>query len=452
MSNLKWNHRDIWLTAAEKAASTTVLDAGICVVVHDGSGAVLEVCWSDGTTEVNALANVLGGGGGASWGSITGTLSDQADLQAALDGKASASHTHPVADLSDASANAKSLLQAANYAAMRALLDLEPGVDFFTYTADGTTLELTGTQFAIKDGGVRTMQIADAVVTLAKIQDIGQNRMLGRVSSGSGVPEQLTPSQARDVLDVEPDGSTLEISSGNMRVKDAGVTLAKMANMATASLLGRNTAGTGVPEVLSASTVRALLDLEVGTDVQAYDSDLAAIAALSPSNDDILQRKSGAWTNRTVAQLAADMGRSSAVLGSDFTTSSAGPSDVTGWSLTLADPGTYLITIAAFVSSSNNSTGVSLSVTISGSPTLRSLDRNLYTAGTTKINDVVNTDDAGTVPTTMSGLNVPRPCMFVGMVKTSGSSATIQMRIARGGSSNNVSALAGSAIIAQKIA
>jgi hypothetical protein len=41
--------------------------------------------------------------------------------------------------------------------------------------------------------------------------------------------------------------------------------------------------------------------------------------------------------------------------------------------------------------------------------------------------------------------------MFVGMVKTSGSSATIQMRIARGGSSNNVSALAGSAIIAQKI-
>jgi hypothetical protein len=321
-----------------------------------------------------------------------------------------------------------------------------------TYTADGTTLELTGTQFAIKDGGVRTMQIADAVVTLAKIQDIGQNRMLGRVSSGSGVPEQLTPSQARDVLDVEPDGSTLEISSGNMRVKDAGVTLAKMANMATASLLGRNTAGTGVPEVLSASTVRALLDLEVGTDVQAYDSDLAAIAALSPSNDDILQRKSGAWTNRTVAQLAADMGRSSAVLGSDFTTSSAGPSDVTGWSLTLADPGTYLITIAAFVSSSNNSTGVSLSVTISGSPTLRSLDRTLYTAGTTKIHDVVSTDDAGTVPTTMSGLNVPRPCMFVGMVKTSGSSATIQMRIARGGSSNNVSALAGSAIIAQKIA
>lgn len=45
----------------------------------------------------------------------------------------------------------------------------------------------------------------------------------------------------------------------------------------------------------------------IGTDVQAYDGDLAAIAALAPSNDDIIQRKSGAWTNRTLAQLSTDL-------------------------------------------------------------------------------------------------------------------------------------------------
>ena len=45
----------------------------------------------------------------------------------------------------------------------------------------------------------------------------------------------------------------------------------------------------------------------IGTDVQAYDADLAAIAALSPSNDDVVQRKAGAWTNRTMAQVAADL-------------------------------------------------------------------------------------------------------------------------------------------------
>lgn len=41
---------------------------------------------------------------------------------------------------------------------------------------------------------------------------------------------------------------------------------------------------------------------------QPLDSDLTAIAALSPTNDDIVQRKAGAWTNRSMAQLATDLG------------------------------------------------------------------------------------------------------------------------------------------------
>lgn len=41
---------------------------------------------------------------------------------------------------------------------------------------------------------------------------------------------------------------------------------------------------------------------------QASDSDLTAIAVLSPSNDDIIQRKAGAWANRTIAQLRTDLG------------------------------------------------------------------------------------------------------------------------------------------------
>lgn len=40
---------------------------------------------------------------------------------------------------------------------------------------------------------------------------------------------------------------------------------------------------------------------------QPLDSDLTAIAAVSPSNDDVLQRKSGAWINRTPAQLKTDL-------------------------------------------------------------------------------------------------------------------------------------------------
>lgn len=37
------------------------------------------------------------------------------------------------------------------------------------------------------------------------------------------------------------------------------------------------------------------------------DPDLQAIAALTPSNDHVLQRKAGAWTNRSMSNLAADL-------------------------------------------------------------------------------------------------------------------------------------------------
>jgi len=47
---------------------------------------------------------------------------------------------------------------------------------------------------------------------------------------------------------------------------------------------------------------QAALDLK-----QDLDSDLTSIAGLTPSNDDIIQRKSGAWTNRTVAQFKSDL-------------------------------------------------------------------------------------------------------------------------------------------------
>lgn len=40
---------------------------------------------------------------------------------------------------------------------------------------------------------------------------------------------------------------------------------------------------------------------------QPIDSDLTDIAALSPSNDDFIQRKGGVWTKRTVAEVTADL-------------------------------------------------------------------------------------------------------------------------------------------------
>ncbi len=58
---------------------------------------------------------------------------------------------------------------------------------------------------------------------------------------------------------------------------------------------------------------------------QDADPDLTAIAALSPSNDDFLQRKAGAWTNRTVAQVKTDLS-----LPSDTVTALSGKQNSSG--------------------------------------------------------------------------------------------------------------------------
>lgn len=87
------------------------------------------------------------------------------------------------------------------------------------------------------------------------------------------------------VLSVNVDGSTIETSSDALRVKDGGITAAKVAaDVATQAEL----------DAVSAAK-------------QNVDSDLTAIAGLTPANDDVIQRKAGAWTNRTLAQVVSEM-------------------------------------------------------------------------------------------------------------------------------------------------
>lgn len=67
-------------------------------------------------------------------------------------------------------------------------------------------------------------------------------------------------SLAANVLSVNVDGATLEINSDTLRSKDDGVTNAKLANMAQATVKGRAAgAGTGDPTDLSDSQLRTIL-------------------------------------------------------------------------------------------------------------------------------------------------------------------------------------------------
>lgn len=65
-------------------------------------------------------------------------------------------------------------------------------------------------------------------------------------------------------------------------------------------------AGGGAVDSVNGETGTVILDAaDVGA--QPLDADLTAIAALAPTNNDVIQRKSGAWTNRTPAQFKTDL-------------------------------------------------------------------------------------------------------------------------------------------------
>lgn len=75
----------------------------------------------------------------------------------------------------------------------------------------------------------------------------------------------------------------------------------------TAALADLSAAGRALIDDPNAAAQRTTLGLVLGTNAQAWDADLDAVAALVPANDDILQRKAGAWINRTLVQYKADL-------------------------------------------------------------------------------------------------------------------------------------------------
>jgi hypothetical protein len=76
-------------------------------------------------------------------------------------------------------------------------------------------------------------------VTFAQIEEIATDTVLGRDTAGSGSIEELTL------------GTTLAISGGALGVPDDGITFAKIQNIATDRVLGRDTASDGDIEQLT---------------------------------------------------------------------------------------------------------------------------------------------------------------------------------------------------------
>jgi len=113
--------------------------------------------------------------------------------------------------------------------------------------------------------------IAAKAVTLAKMNDLAANTIIGRVTASTGVPEALTAANIRTIINVADganayvhpnhSGDVTSVADGANTIVSGAVTLAKMANMATGSLIYRKTAATGAPEVQTLATLKTDLGL-----------------------------------------------------------------------------------------------------------------------------------------------------------------------------------------------
>jgi hypothetical protein len=83
------------LNAAHTIEDDTIAEGHLIIVNSRTDGYVL--AWSDSDGKLKWVAQT--GGGGSVWGSITGTLSNQTDLQNALNAKAASSHVHAATDI-----------------------------------------------------------------------------------------------------------------------------------------------------------------------------------------------------------------------------------------------------------------------------------------------------------------------------------------------------------------
>ena len=168
---------------------------------------------------------------------------------------------------------------------------------------------LTNLGTPVSNGDAVTKQYADALVT-------GLWDLKGTTDCSAN-PNYPSASKS-DVYVVSVAGKIGGASGKSVDVGDVIVALADNAGGTEASvgtswvviehnLQGALLAANNLSDIASASTARSNLGLIIGTNVQAYSGELAAIAGLSPSNDDIIQRKAGAWVSRTLTQLVSDL-------------------------------------------------------------------------------------------------------------------------------------------------
>ena len=276
-----------------------------------------EPTWGDirGTlasqTDLQTALNSSGGGGGgaSAWGDITGTLADQTDLQTALNGKQAAGSYQPLSTVLTNTTASFTTAQETKLSGVATGATANLG----TVTSVGGTgtvsgLTLSGTVTA---SGNLTLG-GTLAVTPSNFASQTANTILAAPNGSAGVPafraivaadiptlNQSTTGSAATLTTGRTIGMTGDVSwtsasfngSGNVTgtstIGNNVVSLAKMAQVASGTFLGRVTASTGNVEALTGTQATTLLD--------TFTTSLKGLVPASGGGTTNFLRADGTW-------------------------------------------------------------------------------------------------------------------------------------------------------------
>jgi hypothetical protein len=163
------------------------------------------------------------------------------------------------------------------------------GVEALHYYENGTdrvrVYTTTGWEDVAWQSDIAAAGVADNAITNTKLADMAQSTIKGRTAgAGTGDPVDLSVAQVKTILslasgDISGLGALATLSAvGSAQITDGTVANGDLANMANATVKGRNTAGTGAPEDVTMSQLRTLLAL---TSSNISDFATAAVTAVN---------------------------------------------------------------------------------------------------------------------------------------------------------------------------
>ena len=142
-------------------------------------------------------------------------------------------------------------------------LDVTAG-GFAVATPTGATARVIPVGFVV----VKSATVGQILWSISPTRAVGTNELQAKAVTGPKIAladtHLLVGDSGGAAADVALSGDATLADTGVLTIANAAVSLAKMANLATDTVIGRDTAGTGVPEAISAASLLTMLGAVAG--------------------------------------------------------------------------------------------------------------------------------------------------------------------------------------------